>query len=243
MRQKFCFEVWWSLFKIQSPCVIKETWIWKCDSFSPSAVLIRAVRGACLVEIFAQTGPRIKGFSSGILRKQWADPLRVSPRSRSGWLLCCEWKPVGQFVCAQFRTHATHGWVTSVIVCTLKQCTFDFLECRNAAFLFKATFWSPLLHHLNWPKWCSRHFTCKHRWTCADTCFSKATMVILVRHSYLFSALCVHVRKNKLRVACMEKGACVSGGFKSLVQIESGTPHRCSCVYRFVKGSYVIWVN
>lgn len=56
----------------------------------PPVVLIEAVCGACLLEIFAQSWPGIKSFSSGIQRKQRPDPLHVPPRGTTGWrLLLC----------------------------------------------------------------------------------------------------------------------------------------------------------
>lgn len=190
------------------------------------------------MEIFAQTRPRIKGFSSGIQRKQRSDPLHVPPWGRSGWRLCLWVESSGSArVCKRFCSI----W-HSVSVRTYRKMHIWFWVCKNAltaAFLFKAISMIPLLHHFTWPVWCSGHFTCKHKDT-QNLVFVKHWCLLSSSPPIFCRAFAMYVYKNMLKVACMERGVCVSGGFGSLVGVEGvwvqfnceqGPLYRYSCIY------------
>ena len=131
---------------------------------------MEAVRGACLPEIFAQTWPRIKGFSSGIQRKQRSDPppcptaghervaavFRVLDPGGSESVCVCVCVCVCVYVC---------------VVCMLHTCDWEKMHKRFGALCKRRLLQSdlsliPSLHHFTWP---IRRFRAPHTHTHTHT--------------------------------------------------------------------------
>lgn len=137
----------WSLkisLKDSFICHGRLTWKCECDLATPLAVLIKAVCGVCLLEIFAQSWPGIKGLSSGSQENSGLIPLHVPPQGTSVWRLCLCGDPSGSlYVCVRLHMHCDMG-LLMVCVIVWERCRV----CANAlATLPSASKWSPWSLH------------------------------------------------------------------------------------------------
>lgn len=180
---------------------MKQTWTWMNDSVTLFVVLIRALHGACLVKIFAQTRSGIKGFSYRKKRKQRFDPFLVLPRGRSGWHSASKQRAV--FV----KDSVTQCWATSAV--SLSACE-EMKKQTSLGVCKSSQYFSPLQrnvsliqcrHRFAWTKMLWALCMHMHMWALSlvFSCFDAVWPSWLVLLQWIFV-------QNKLRLACLRKG-------------------------------------